>query len=585
MFPTTLPFTMGGGGTPDAVAPPFDPPPAAVGASNIITRAGALPLTVRLRTARTDVHVEAEVRDLTFRTAIPGGFASAALTLDRPLNIQPDDIEMFGSLIIYDGRHGGVIWEGEIEDPGRGASDEGTTWSLTAAGPSTHTRDRFTPYILIDQSLERWHRSRYSASKAKTDTGEIDEDTPCLIISVDEGSSVTTAWLGDWIYRSLYYAGQKVARVRADHVEDSASSSYHVAVFLRTADASASWGKTWNWVTTPGVVGAQIGDIDDVGATFPLATNVASLRAQRDVSNTTADENAVAHFYNVKIRAQLKNADGTDITAASSYAVNNVDPVEVIADMLGRFLPKYDGANAVLIGSGVDIDQIAYPDGVSPDQVLEDLAVYDPAFYWAAWESNPATGKYRFEYVPWPTTVRYEATVVDGFDSPGSGADLYNRVSVRWRDATGRIRNTRVSQWVPELVNAAGLFDREYYIDLSDETGSSQNALYVGTNFLAEHRYPPNAGTLRVARPILDNLTGRMVMPWEILPGHLIRVRGVLPRVDSLNPTERDGVTVFKVISMEFSASDVSATLELDSYSRTVARALASLKARRLRKR
>jgi hypothetical protein len=76
-----------------------------------------------------------------------------------------------------------------------------------------------------------------------------------------------------------------------------------------------------------------------------------------------------------------------------------------------------------------------------------------------------------------------------------------------------------------------------------------------------------------------------MVHPWELLPGHLIRVAGVVPRVDSLNPTARDGVTVFKVVSVEFSASNVSATLELDSYSRTVARQLAKLKAKRLRKR
>jgi hypothetical protein len=558
---------------------PPDPTIAAV-------RTQAIPLAVRIKSSRTDVHIETQTRDVTFRTLVPGGFASASFTLDRPLSAQPDDVMLFANVYIYDTRHGGVIWEGWLEDPGRGASETGETWEITAMGPAAHTRDTFAPYIIVDRSLERWHRSRYSTRAAKTELGEYPEDTteadPALEIYAEEGVTVPTSWKGDWIYRSLYYAGQFVARVRADHVEDGASSNYHVAVFGRVADATANWGKTWNWVTTPGIIGAQVGDTDDGVNVWGTSTNVVSIRAQRDVSSTPADAFARAHFWDVIVRAVLKNADGTTITSSSSYLVNNVDPVEVIADMLGRFLPKYDGANAVLIGSGVDIDQLAYPDGVSPDQVLDDLMVYDPGFKWAAWESNEA-GKYRFEYTPWPTTVRYDATTIDGFDSPGSASDLYNRVHVRWRDQTGRIRNTIRTQSVPELT-AAGI-TRGYWIDLSDETGSSLNAIYVGDNFLAEHRYPPNAGTLTVARPILDNDTGRMVQPWEILPGYLIRVGGVAPRIDSLNPTARDGVTVFKVVSMEYSTSNASASLELDSFSRTVARSLASLKARRLRKR
>jgi hypothetical protein len=81
-----------------------------------------------------------------------------------------------------------------------------------------------------------------------------------------------------------------------------------------------------------------------------------------------------------------------------------------------------------------------------------------------------------------------------------------------------------------------------------------------------------------IARPIHDILAGRMVQPWEIRPGTLIRVRGILPRPDSLNATARDGLTVFRIVSVEFRASDAAAVLELDSYSTSVARALADLR-------
>jgi hypothetical protein len=97
---------------------------------------------------------------------------------------------------------------------------------------------------------------------------------------------------------------------------------------------------------------------------------------------------------------------------------------------------------------------------------------------------------------------------------------------------------------------------------------------------LAEHATPPNAGTLTIARPIYDHERGRMVDPWEIRPGNLIRVRGIQPNPNSLNVTDRDGVTVFQIVGTDYDTSSASATLELDSYSPTVARALAALSGR-----
>jgi hypothetical protein len=374
----------------------------------------------------------------------------------------------------------------------------------------------------------------------------------------------------------MYWCGQLVARLRFDHVGDGTSSNYHVALFARTGSGSANYSDRNNWATTPQTLAANINSVSSIGTgPWDQTANVVSIRSQRDNSNTTADAFTTVYFYNVVVRAVIKKADGTDNLSAVGYNVNNIDPSEVVTDLLGRVLNKFDGLNATIVGSGVDIDQLAYPDGTTADTILEELQLYDPGFYWAAWESNPANGLARFEYVPWPSTVRYDATTEDGFDAPSSASDLYNRVRVRWLDPGNFIRHTVRTQTVPELSDAG--LTREAYIDISDEMGSPIMAAYVGDNFLNEHRYPPNAGTLRVARPISDNDTGRTVMPWEILPGNLIRVRGVQPRVDALNPTNRDGVTVFRVISVDFNASDGIATLELDSYVRSITRAIADI--------
>jgi hypothetical protein len=535
-----------------------------------------LPLTVRLKTRRKDVDVTTQLADLSFRSSIPGGFASLTMSLNRPLDLAPDEIEYFGSVYVYDARNGRTIWEGRMEDPGRGTGDLGEVFSLTAVGSRAHTKDRVFPVIYVDRSLDRWRRSRYTFNgSAQTQIGEIDEDTPAIVMSATEGATITTAWAADMIYRSIYWCGQLVARIRADHIGDGTSSNYHAAMFARTGSGSATFSDQNNWAVTQQTLGANINTVG-----WDQTTNVVSFRIQRDNSNTVADQFTTVYFYNVVVRAVIKKLDGTDNLSAVGYNVNNIDPNEVVTDLLGRVLNKFDAINATIVGSGIDIDQLAYPDGTTADAILEELQLYDPGFYWAAWESNPANGLARFEYVPWPSIVRYDATTEDGFDSPASGSDLYNRVRVRWLDPGYFIRHTVRTQTVQELTDAG--LTREAYIDISDEMGAPLMAQYIGDNFLLEHRFPPNAGTLRIGRPIVDNLTGRVVQPWEILPGHLIRVRGVQPRVDALNPTARDGVTVFRVISVDFSTADGTATLELDSYVRTISRKIAELDRMRL---
>lgn len=547
----------------------------------------AVPLTIRLKSARKDSDITKEVAGFKFRSEIPGGYASAQFTLNRPLDYTPEDVRYFAKIFIYDGRSGATVWEGELEDPGRGLTDSGEIWSITAVGGMAHTKDETFPIIYVDKSLENWVKSKYSqVQKSKLETTELpdtttptDDGVPCLLMTTEVGTTITNQFIVDAIYRHPWNIGQKIARIRADVVAGVSTSQNQTAIVTRVAGGAANSSTVRNFSTTPGVT------FNNFGNGLPIGDNVVSLRFQRAGSaSAVAVAGDWVAFYGISVRCSVFNADGTENFSLVGYNVNNIDPVEVVADLLGRKLTNvYDGANAVLIGSGVDITQLAYQDGTTVADILQDLEVFDPGFYWAVWETNPANGKYRFEYVPWGNQVRYEADTFDGFNSPGSAADLYNSVDVQWRNQANKLRHTVRTQNVPELTEAG--ITRQFYINISDELGDLENAQYIGDNFLAEHRYPPNAGTLNVQRPILDNMTGRMVWPHEILPGHLIRVRGVAPRVDSLNPTNRDGVTVFRVISVEYDAESATATLELDSYSRTVARALADLTTTRLRKR
>jgi len=539
-----------------------------------------IPLSVRLVTGRSDVHVSTQLRDLWFRETAIGGFASSAISLDRPLDLQPDEIAHYGRVYIYDGRNGRTVWEGRLEDPGRSAGRDGQVWDLTAMGPSAHAQDQTAPLIYVDTSLSNLVRAD-NVTPGATDTVGGDPGAPtgtqeALVLQFPDGLHVTTNSRVVMRYTRLMETGQQLARI--DYTWDGGvnDANFDVDAVCRT-DGNTGGGevaRTDNLATAGG--GSSIREIV---TNWTAGRNTVEWRLIRSAGGaaTIGVDTYWASIRNLVVMATRFNADGTERVAAADYGANTVLAHEVVRDLLGRLLTSYDGANANIDTTSYAITQLAYFDGVTAAQVFEDLMRLEPAYRWGAYESN-AAGKHRFEWRLWPTVVRYEADVLDGYDAPGSADGLYDSVMVRWRDTKGAVRTTRRTSSVPVLT-AAGI-PRQAMIDLGDDIGSSTEATQAGDQYLAEHAYAPNAGRLTVARPVLDLVTGRMVQPWEIKAGELIRVRGILPRIDALNASARDGVTVFRIWSREYRVSSAAATLELDSYSATTARALADLRSR-----
>lgn len=528
-----------------------------------------LPLTVRLRTSRADRHITREVGDLQFRWSVPGGYASATVDLDRPLHVQPDEVGYYGNLTVYDARHAGVAWTGRVEDLGRSAGADGRVWRITAVGPSAHASDRAVGLVYADQSLDNtaWRRVDMAAGMAKGDMTIGDNAAvnanPIMRLAWDSGQAVATNDRVVAQYVRLRDTGQWVARVGAGHTEGLASTTLKVQAVGRSAAGTGTILESDNWTTGSSAILQRYGvehTTQYVAVEFRII----------DTTTSTSTQNSWSDITNIYIIGSRYLKTGVEKT--SGYDTTTVLASEVVEDLLGRLLVLYDGATATVETTSYAIDQLAYPDPATAAKVLGDLLGLHPDMYWAAWEKT-VNGKYRFEFRSWPTTPRYFADVIDGFDSPGSAAELWNAVTVRGRDTAGNIRQLVRTSSVPALT-AAGI-TRQTTIDLGDEMWSTANATRAGDQFLAEHKNPPNAGSLTIARPILDTQTGRMVSPWEIRPG-LIRVRGVQPTgEDALNPAGRNGYTVFRVVGCDFHASRGNTILELDSRPRTMAQMLA----------
>ncbi len=526
-----------------------------------------IPLAVRLKTARADMHVTSQVRDVEFRSVAYGGFASASIALDRPLKLQPHEIDYYGKLYIYDTRNGRVLWEGRLEDPGRSAGGDGYVWDIKALGPRVFAYDNTVPLIYVDRSLERWNITYYSQPMANA--GQ--RDAGVWQISYNNGYTLVAGVESAITYDAIALAGQYVARCNVGWNTGCNSVNMLMAIV-----STPGYNYDDTDTATPGTGSLTV----SLGGSPALTANstAVDLDVRRITSNFLINNDTFwFQFVTPVVRARLKDKLGNDIT--TGYTLDTVLASEIVADLLGRLLTAYDGAGAVIVTTTFNIEQLAYPDGVKPGNVLEDLIKLEPVMRWGAWESN-AAGKYRFEFQAWPTVVRYETDERDGYDSTGSADGLYDAVRVRYRMSNGQITTVRRTQVVPELA-AAGI-SREGFIDLGDDVGSSNNAIQAGDLFLADHKTPPNAGTLTLTKPVMDLVRGCMVDPWEMLPGNLIRVRGILARLDPLNATTRDGATVFRVASHEYKVSAAAAKLELDSFAPSMARALADLQTRPL---
>jgi hypothetical protein len=538
-----------------------------------------IPLSVRLKTTRTDRIVTKDLRDLQFRSVVPGGFASCTVSLNRPLSLQPDEIAYYANLYVYDRRNGSVVWEGRVEDLGRGVGGNGQVWDITAMGPSAHAEDITRPYVVIDRQNTEWKPSSINLQYAQwQQTNDENDPGQGLRVWVPQGITVApTTKVGDSIYQLVYLAGQAIARVVVDVTIGFTDAGWAAQVITK-ATPTSTLHLAAQFVGpgsgTPPFSTTLTAALDTDGGSIVTGDTVVTFRANHisGAANTIPDDKCWMEFDNWFLKTVRYLQDGT--TKTSGYSGSTVMSDQIVADMLVRFLPRYDAAGAALTAGTYAIDQFAHYDGNTPRKFLDDLMVLEPTYYWAAWESNSA-GLYRFEWSQWPTTVTYEADIKDGFDAPGSAVDLYDKVRVRYKATSGTIKNVQRTQTVATLANAG--LSREAFVDLGDNIASTNAAQQAGDQFLAEHAVPPNAGRLTIAVPISNLVSGRMIQPWEIRPGKLIRVRGVQPNVDSLNPTGRNGVTVFRVKAVDYRVSTGTAELELDEYPVSTQHALASV--------
>lgn len=528
-----------------------------------------------------------QVEGLTFRRDMIGGLTSLNARLILPLD-RVDLVRHFDTVTVY-GPTAEVVAVAQLTDLGRGVSNDGQRWELSASGLGQHVYDIEAPLVYVDQSItDGWRQINRinrggQVSQSTLPSNDGDNSPESIVFNFPEGSTVAT---GDSITlrcERLRECGMAIGRVSFSWDSGGPSDTDYRIRLWTSQDPSAVTDGSATYTATLDPTGGSTSKV--VTTDISNGRNVADLIMDRNAgSGKPADDSKWFGVYNWILRSRLKDKDGSDITAGASYANDYVLAHEVVKDLLGRLLPEYDGTVAEVATTAThQIESLAYPDGTTAGAVLDDLMMLERGFYW--YVDNDAV----FHWSAKPSTIRYEATLDDGGDFPATATMLYSEARTRWRDKRGRVRQGAV-----RTLADVGLSDdylapagktRRKIIDAGDEIASSAGASRLADQFLIEHAAPSNAGTLNVARKIRDLTAGRTVEPYEIQPGELIRVRGIESYPDALNASSNDGQTVFRIWATTYTADNNTATLELDSYPRDEWAALVRLMKRRNRKR
>lgn len=484
-------------------------------------------LAVRVNDGSTDRIVTRYCRGLKFTKTAPGGHRDMAFTMVLPKDtfteLGPAD-----RAYLSDARTARTVFDGYLERPTPVDGPDGQEYAVRAMGGMALTNDETRALVYLTRDLGVFEKASDSMTGGNIDTADWVANPAFKRVRthVELG---TVAGTGVYVSAGNYIferANMNLGGVRVGAIQSAANDA------------------TWNtdFVTTTGIVATGVmttpgGTLEIyVGATnFPNGTRRFAFRTRRTGGATTVPGDAVwTDWADFSAIGQRMDRNGT-LLSGSGGLVSTVQVLasQVVEDLLGRLLTFCDPATAQVDATTFGITELAYPDGVKAANVLDDLTMFHPEMVWEVLETL-ANGKHRFNFRAWPTTARYEVSVKDGWRQIGSDADLCNRILVSWTDIAGQSQVTEVTAASLGLVGIGlpvdDLGSRVKDADpitLPPGKGSAANATRIGGQILAEKINPPRAGSVVVRRPIIDRLTGNTVMPWELEPGYLCRVREI----------------------------------------------------------
>ena len=358
---------------------------------------------------------------ISFDTQIPGGFASASITLSKPASLYADDAKLFSDVVIY-GRGGRVFYEGFVTGvPQVGASEI----RLELAGwASALERYQTFKQIFVDRDLNAWEGP--STEIVVSSTGltflapdvEWSDTSPALIFKAEANRPNP--------YVSAFYDAGSGLTVKSIYYDmtSASSSSYTGEVGNSSTSAVLTFSETTGDLITSATSSAS--------GTFTATTARRYGRMQFAILGTVASN--VNHNMTMK-NVAVYGDHGLNLQGTDPKGVFGSD---VIRYVIGQTL--LNATSASVEQSSQIIGHLAFREDTPINEVIEqitaigssttqpnDWGVYeDKTFFWATPGTYGKTWRVRRDQV---------ATAMS--EGPDAEARIAG-IKVIYTDASGR---------------------------------------------------------------------------------------------------------------------------------------------------
>lgn len=481
------------------------------------------PLTVSVGTIGGLRPVTRQVSGLAFGSVAPGGAGTCSFTL----RVRPGELPGFGPasrVVLSDARTGRIVWDGfaEYPDPVRGEGADG--FAVSAVGAMVLLTDESKPRFFVDGPEGIYDESRWRRVKLTAPGATVEFSTPPSSDDEADGAYVTLQFPSGQAVDNSSRSGTQY-----DFPVDAGVPivGLHYGAGWGIASANYGWRITGTGTDGSGrktVVGGDFSGFGVAGIRVALdgaSLSVKNLRLQihrlaGGVTNVASD-NVLVYFFDLSVLAQLARLDGSVRSSLDSPGSNfyGIYPQWAVEDMVARMPDSIidKAASTVDSASTLVLQQLAYPEGATVAQVLDDLALLEPDYTWEV--GARADSGHPFHYRPW--TDRYLLPRSSGiWDAEGSDVDLCNRIEVTWQTRSGRTRSLTVTAAVAVLGDRTR--DAEPIV-LPAGIGSVPNAQRIGEKVLASLANPPASGAYTTTGRVYDKRWGRWVEPWEVQAG------------------------------------------------------------------
>jgi hypothetical protein len=541
-----------------------------------------IPMAVRVKNDRFDGMVTGFlIEPPKCKFADPGGMIAASFKVPYWLGQRSDIFKPYSRVYFYNKQNGDTIFEGDISHPGRAADDSGFNLEINVAGGVERLTDWSGPRLWADSDFTAFVKTGNSivatTLQAGDDRGLSGADA--LVLAFPSDQHVETNSRIEAAYYRMREAGQEIGRFnyRWDGGHTSGNPGWLVRSIV-TPPSTVVRSQVLN-VGGSGPSGAVTGISYTDGANV-LILQLIWTSGSSNTGGAGADI-VWASMMDVQLVARLKTKAGAFIAGANYNDYIRAD--QVVEDMLGTELlnASFDGSNAqVDLGTAFQITQLAYPNGVTPKQVFDELMNLEQGMTYLVGASNDINGKYSIKWMERSEAIRYQFyTWIDDYSASPQEVDQFDTAVARWTAPTGLIKQTVSTQSIPELT-AVGR-SRRIYQDLSETTSSATNAAQQNSVLLNDHRFPSNGGKIVISRVVVDMFTGRRVEPWEIEPGYVANIVGINPHRDALNSSPRNGSTICRIVTNDYDGAAHAASLDLDSEPWSMFKAIAAANRRK----